>query len=89
MDTNYESGRRLWRAVLIQAFKDFSSTDRQLVGSVIRWMNSPDFVYVIHMAGHDEDQVREAFDRLSKFSPEMRRQLIGDMIQSIMSVRRK
>jgi hypothetical protein len=89
MDTNYESGRRLWRAVLVQAFKDFCSNDNQSVGSVVRWINSPDFEYVIHMAGHEETQVRDAFERLSKFSPEMRKELIGEMIHRIMSIRRK
>ena len=51
-------------------------------------MNSPDFDYVVQMAGHDEDRVREAFERLSKFAPEMRRELMRDMVQSVMSIKR-
>ena len=82
MDYDTEMSKRVWLAVLVQAFKDFCSLHPKDYASVVRWLGSPGFENTCDMADVDEDRVREAFRRLDKFSPAMRKKMLREIIRN-------
>lgn len=84
MDQDLEPFRRMWVAVVLQAFRDLCSENVVQSSSVLRWLTTPDFIWVCHMAKINEDQVRESIKRLYRFEPAMRREMLREITSKVL-----
>ena len=83
MDHDTEVSRRVWVAVLLQAYKDFCSPHPKKSSSVVRWLKTPAFGHVCNMAQVNPARAREAFDRLGKFKPAIRKKMLAEIVSSV------
>ena len=82
------SARRLWRAVLVQAYRDFCASERDAV-SVARWLGSDDFSYVCAASRVDEDKALDTFKSLARYGFPMRAKLMRETLVSTIGGQRQ
>jgi len=78
-----EASRRLWIAVLTQAFRDFCASEREVTG-VLKWIKTPSFSIACAASDVDQDMAMDAFRNLARFDPPMRAKLMRGTIATTM-----
>ena len=82
-DSTDSASRRLWTAVLVQSFKDLCSLSDKISNEVFEWSLTEDFEAVCDSAGVDIDKSRMVFRNLKRLDPEIRNQMMGEIVQSV------